>query len=235
LASVALALALVGLTVAGCRRAAREPSGSAPAAATRTLATDVINPWTWPRAAGASARDQAIEDIGPYEIPAGAPAGSAPINTNADYWTRLVGIAWDRDVDIVLDAQPVDLDGDGAPDARVSRRVHAPGGILANPELFGLVRTPDDPRGRIGKISASTGVLGLREALRPDGTPSGQVGMTCFVCHGGSNPTDGRAVLGLAGTRFDYGLLLATSAVYVFGRNRIRTSSEGFSSAPGPS
>ena len=135
------------------------------------------------------------------------------MNTNADYWTRLVGIAWDRDVDIVFDGEPVDLDGDGAADARVSRRVHAPGGILANPELFGLTRTPDDPRGRPGKISASTGVLGLREALRPDGTRSGQIGMTCFVCHGGIDPGSGRAAPGLAGAAFDYGLLLATSSL----------------------
>jgi protease PrsW len=29
-------------------------------------------------------------------------------------------------------------------------------------------------------------------------------------------------------------LLIATTAIYIFGRNRIRTTSEGFSSAPGP-
>src|SRR3954447_13530699 len=40
--------------------------------------------------------------------------------------------------------------------------------------------------------------------------------------------------LGLTSILIGLGLLLATSAVYVFGRNRIRTSSEGFSSAPGP-
>ncbi len=135
------------------------------------------------------------------------------INSNADYWTRLASIAWDRDVDIDFRDEPVDLDGDGVADARVTRRVHAPGGILANPELFGLTRTPDDPRGRVGRVSVSTGVLGLREALRPDGRPSGQIGMTCFVCHGSTDPVDGRVVLGLPGTRFDYGLLLATSAL----------------------
>ncbi len=52
--------------------------------------------------------------------------------------------------------------------------------------------------------------------------------MTCFLCHGGTIPTagnpdgknptsgrthDGRVVLGLPGTQFDYGLLLATSAL----------------------
>ena len=40
--------------------------------------------------------------------------------------------------------------------------------------------------------------------------------------------------LGLTSILIGLGLLLATSAVYVFGRNRIRTSSEGFSSASGP-
>ena len=40
--------------------------------------------------------------------------------------------------------------------------------------------------------------------------------------------------LGLTSILIGLALLLATSAVYVFGRNRIRTSSEGFSSAPEP-
>ena len=110
------------------------------------------------------------------------------MNTNAHYWTALAGIAWDRDVDIDFDREPVDLDGDGRADTQVTRHVHAKGGVLANPELFGLTRTPDDPRGRVGRISASTGVLGLREALRPDGTPSGEIGMTCWLCHGSSRP-----------------------------------------------
>ena len=93
------------------------------------------------------------------------------VNTNARYWTALAGIAWDRDVDIDFDREPIDLDGDGRADTQVTRHIRAPGGVLANPELFGLTPTPDDPRGRVGRISASTGVLGLREALRPDGTP----------------------------------------------------------------
>ena len=134
------------------------------------------------------------------------------MNTNAHYWTALAGIAWDRDVDIDFDREPVDLDGDGRPDTQVTRHIHAKGGVLANPELFGLTRTPDDPRGRVGRISASTGVLGLREALRPDGTPSGEIGMTCWLCHG-EQPTAAGAVLGLPGRQFDYGLLLATAAV----------------------
>jgi hypothetical protein len=54
-------------------------------------------------------------------------------------------------------------------------------------------------------------VLGLREALRPDGAPSGEIGMTCWLCHGGAH--DGVVYQGLAGRQFDYGLLLATAAV----------------------
>ena len=39
--------------------------------------------------------------------------------------------------------------------------------------------------------------------------------------------------LGLTSILIGLGLLLATSAVYVFGRNRIRTSPDRFSSASG--
>jgi hypothetical protein len=214
---VALPAALGGLAVtAGCRggaAAGTAPSAAPPGARAAGPLDGVVDPWRWPRAAGATARERAIEDIGPFEAPDGGADAGRALCTNADYWTRLVGIAWDRDVDIVFDDEPVDLDGDGVPDTRLGRSIHAKGGVLGNPELFGLTRTPDDPRGRIGKISASTGVLGLREALCPDGTPSGQIGMTCFLCHGGTNPATGDVVLGLAGTRFDYGLLLATSAL----------------------
>jgi hypothetical protein len=182
------------------------------------LLADVVDPGSWARGqapADTHARDhqQAIEDIGPFErLRPGDPA-SPLVNTNADYWTRLVGIAWDRDVDIDFDREPVDLDGDGKPDTTVTRHIHAKGGILGNPELFGLTPTPDDPRGRVGRVSVSTGVLGLREPLGPDGQPTGQIGMTCWLCHGEANPTGGAIVLGLPGVAFDYGLLLATAAV----------------------
>jgi hypothetical protein len=204
--------ALAGLLVVGwaCTREAPPPPAPPPADPNATLLAGVVDPWGWPRAAGASDRERAIEDIGPYEAPA---PGAPPVNTNADYWTRLVGIPWDRDVDLDLDGEPVDLDGDGVPDTRVTRHVHAPGGVLANPLLFGLTSTPEDPRGRVGRLSVSTGVLGLREALRPDGTPSGQIGMTCWLCHGTRDPGSGALALGLPGTRFDYGLLLATAGV----------------------
>jgi len=95
----------------------------------------VADPWTWPRAHGATDREQAIEDIGPYERATPADASAPFVNTNAHYWTALAGIAWTRDVDIDFDGEPVDLDGDGRPDTRVTRHVHAKGGILANPTL----------------------------------------------------------------------------------------------------
>lgn len=193
------------------------------------LLRNVVDPWSWPRARGATDRDRAIEDIGPYERQEPPPADHGRmtaraagepgvprervLNTNAHYWTELVGIAWTRDVHIDFDDEPVDLDGDGASDVRITRHIHAPGGVLANPELFGLVPTPDDPRGRVGRVSASTGVLGLREPLEADGRPSGMIGMTCFLCHGGQDPRTGQTVLGLPGSAFDYGLLLATAAI----------------------
>jgi hypothetical protein len=202
--------ALVALT--GC---SRSQSATGPAAQPGRLdpadLPGVVDPWSWPRAAGASAHERAMEDIGPYEPADRNDPRAAVINTNAHYWTELVGVAWTRNVDIDFDDEPVDLNGDRIPDARLTRHVHALGGILANPALFGLTPTPDDPRGRVGRISVSTGFLGLREALRPDGTPSGQIGMTCWLCHGGANPTDGKVIPGLAGSAFDYGLLLATS------------------------
>jgi len=197
----------------GCNRSpAPAPVATiAPAPADPVDLPGVVDPWSWPRAAGASAHERAMEDIGPYE-PLDRTDRRAPlVNTNAAYWTDLVGIAWRRDVDIDFDDAPIDLNGDHVPDARLTRHVHARGGILANPRLFGLTPTPDDPPGRVGRVSVSTGFLGLREALSPDGTPSGRIGMTCWLCHGAVNPTDGKVVPGLAGTAFDYGLLLATS------------------------
>jgi len=208
-----VAILLLLMTGGGCKKS-QPPAPHAVEPQVDKVLADVVDPWTWPRAAGASDRERAIEDIGPYERATAGDPSSPLVNTNARYWTALAGIAWDRDVNIAVDGEPIDVDGDGRADTKVTRRVRAPGGVLANPELFGLTPTPDDPRGRVGRISASTGVLGLREALRPDGTRSGEIGMTCWLCHGSSHPRDdGSAVLGLPGNRFDYGLLLATAAV----------------------
>ena len=202
-------------SIGGCRRRDPRPGPAtrADGAAAPGLLAGVVDPWTWPRAAGATDRERAIEDIGSHEPLEPDRPGSPLCNTNAHYWTALVGIAWTRDVDLDFDDEPVDLDGDGHPDTRLTRHVHAPGGILAHPELFGLTATPDDPRGKVGRVSASTGLLGLREALDRDGRPTGEIGMTCFACHGGRDPGDGHVVLGMAGVAFDYGLMLATAAI----------------------
>jgi hypothetical protein len=210
-----LALTLLALCV-GCRAAPHSsaaPDARLPVPRVANPLENVVNPWLWTSTRGATEAQKALEDIGPYEALAGA---HGAVNTNAHYWTTAVGIAWDRNVDIDFTSEPVDLDGDGKPDTHVTRHVHAKGGVLANPALFGLMPTPDDPRGHPGQISASTGVLGLREALRPDGQSSGEIGMTCWLCHGGTvgaEPAAGPPALGLPGTHFDYGLLLATAAV----------------------
>ena len=143
----------------------------------------------------------------------GDPA-SPLVNTNADYWTRLVGIAWDRDVDIDFDREPVDLDGDGKPDTTVTRHVHAKGGILANPELFGLTPTPDDPRGRrrarVGldrRARPARAARPRRQADRPD-----RHDLLALPRRGQSRPA-ARSCSGCPGVAFDYGLLLATAAV----------------------
>ena len=57
--------------------------------------------------------------------------------------------------------------------------------------------------------------------------------------HAWLEPIKARPWLGLtlsacAGILIGLALLLATSAVYIFGRNRIRTSSDGFSSVSEP-
>jgi hypothetical protein len=209
-----IALAALATFATSCRRDAPPPPAAAkPRSAVEVLLDDVVDPWTWPQSGTVDSVGRAVEDIGPYERLRPGDPTSPLVNTNAHYWTALAGIAWDRDVDIDFDDEPVDVDGDGRPDTTLTRHIHAKGGILANPRLFGLTPTPDDPRGHRGVISASTGVLGLREALDPAGRPTGEIGMTCWVCHGEANPVDGKIVLGLPGVEFDYGLLLATAAV----------------------
>jgi len=212
---------LAVVLIAACHRQAPALApGSVSDAGPPDPLAGVVDPWSWPRARGATTLDRAVEDIGPWEPIDPRDPRMPIVNANGDHWTRLAGLPWDRDVLIALDREPVDLDGDGVADTRVTRRIEARGGILANPELFGLTRTPEDPRGRPGRVSASTGVLGLREALDRDGKPTGLVGMTCWLCHGGRNPVDGKVIYGLAGTGFDYGLLLATARVLDDDRRR---------------
>jgi hypothetical protein len=210
---------VLALICLACSRRPAAPASAPDAGAPDPLA-GIVDPWAWPRAQGASGHERAIEDLGPWEPIDPRDPTSPPVSVNGDHWTRLVGLAWDRDVVIDLDHEPVDLDGDGKPDTSVTRRIVARGGILANPALFGLEATPGDPRGTLGRVSASTGVLGLREVIDRDGKRTGLIGMTCWLCHGGRDPVGGEIVYGLPGTRFDYGLLLATASVLDIERRR---------------
>jgi hypothetical protein len=180
-----------------------------------TLMPGVVAPRLLPRAAAASARQQALESIGTYEWQDFTAPGSRLVSTNGDYWTNLADLAWRRDIEIHLDDVPLDLDQDGTVDTRVTRHLSLKGGILGNPEVFGLAKDPDEPAGRIGYTSASTGFSGLRDALDLEtGKPTGEIGMTCWLCHSGRNPVDGKTVLGLPSTRLDYELMLATSSLF---------------------
>jgi hypothetical protein len=175
----------------------------------------VLAPRLLPAAREASVRQQAVESIGTYEWQDFTSPGSRMVNTNGDYWTHLADLAWRRDVEIHLDDVPVDLDQDGTVDTHVTRHVSLHGGIFGNPEVFGLAADPDERAGKIGYTSASTGFSGLRDALDLDtGKPTGEIGMTCWLCHSGRNPVDGKTVLGLPSTRLDYGLMLATSSLF---------------------
>jgi len=179
------------------------------------LMPGVVAPRLLPAAASASVRQQAIESIGAYEWQDFTSPGSRLVSTNGDYWTHLADLAWRRDIEIHLDHVPLDLDQDGRIDTYVTRHLSLKGGILANPEVFGLATDPDEPAGKIGYTSASTGFSGLRDALDSEtGKPTGEIGMTCWLCHSGRNPVDGKTVLGLPSTRLDYGMLLATSSLF---------------------
>jgi hypothetical protein len=177
------------------------------------LMPGVLAPRFLPAAQNASVREQAIESIGTYEWQDWTTPGSPLVNTNGHYWSRLADLAWNRDIEIHLDNVPVDLDQDGTIDTHVTRHISLKGGIFANPEVFGLAADPDQPAGARGYTSASTGFSGLRDALDLEtGKPTGDIGMTCWLCHSGRNPVDGKTILGLPSARLDYGLLLATSS-----------------------
>jgi hypothetical protein len=180
-----------------------------------TLMPGVVAPRLLPAAASAGIRQQAIESIGTYEWQDFTAPGSRLVSTNGDYWTHLADLAWRRDVEIHLDNIPLDLDQDGRVDTYVTRHLSLKGGIFGNPEVFGLAADPDEPAGTIGYTSASTGFSGLRDALDFEtGKPTGEIGMTCWLCHSGRNPVDGKTVLGLPSTRLDYGMMLATSSLF---------------------
>jgi hypothetical protein len=175
----------------------------------------VVAPRLLPAAAKAGIRQQAVESVGTYEWQDFTAPGSRLVSTNGDYWTHLADLAWRRDIEIHLDNVPLDLDQDGTIDTYVTRHVSLKGGIFGNPEVFGLAADPDDPPGKLGYTSASTGFSGLRDALDFEtGKPTGEISMTCWLCHSGRNPVDGKTVLGLPSTRLDYGMMLATSSLF---------------------
>lgn len=180
------------------------------------LMPGVVAPRLLPAARSASVREQALESIGTYEWQDFSVPGSRLVSTNGDYWTHLADLAWHRDIEIDLDNVPVDLDQDGTVDVHVTRHISLRGGILGNPEVFGLAADPEQAAGTIGYTSASTGFSGLRDALDlQTGKPTGEIAMTCWLCHSGRNPVDGKTVLGLPSARLDYGMMLATSSLFV--------------------
>jgi hypothetical protein len=203
---------------AGCaRKPVLQPQIDRPARKLEPLRPDlmpgVMAPSLSPAARAASTRQQAIESIGTYEWEDWTRPGSRLVNTNGHYWSRLADLAWTRDIEIHLERVPVDLDQDGTVDTQVTRHISMKGGIFANPEAFGLAADADQPAGVRGYTSASTGFSGLRDALDPEsGKPTGDIAMTCWLCHSGRNPVDGITILGLPSARLDYGLLLATSS-----------------------
>ena len=218
LARVALCLALFASSCAR-KPVALPPLSDHPARKLDPLRPElmpgVFAPGLLPAAKNASVREQAIESIGTYEWQDWTRPGSPLVNTNGHYWSRLADLAWKRDIEIHLDNVPVDLDQDGTIDTHVTRHISLKGGIFANPEVFGLAADPDQPAGTRGYASASTGFSGLRDALDLEtGKPTGDIGMTCWLCHSGRNPVDGKTILGLPSARLDYGLLLATSSFF---------------------
>jgi hypothetical protein len=179
------------------------------------LMPGVVAPRLRPAAQSASVREQAIESIGTYEWQDWTAPGPRLVNTNGHYWSRLADLAWTRDIEIHLDKVPVDLDQDGTVDTQVTRHISLKGGIFANPEVFGLAADSDQKAGTRGYTSASTGFSGLRDALDLEtDQPTGDIAMTCWLCHSGRNPVDGKTILGLPSARLDYGLLLATSSMF---------------------
>jgi hypothetical protein len=218
---LAIAAALVAMTAIGCRHKRIRPPAPVDRPETplpapdATLMPGVLAPRLLPTAARASVRQQALESIGTYEWQDFTAPGSRLVSTNGDYWTRLANLAWRRDVEIHLDRVPLDLDQDGTVDTYVTRHLSLKGGIFGNPEVFGLAADPDEAAGTIGHTSASTGFSGLRDALDFEtGKPTGEIGMTCWLCHSGRNPVDGQTVLGLPSTNLDYGMMLATSSLF---------------------
>src|SRR5690348_12921591 len=103
----------------------RQVTATAPDAGAPDPLAGIVDPWSWPRAQNATALERAVEDLGPWEPRDPADPRSPAISANGHHWTKLVGLPWDRDVLIELVREPVDLDGDGAADTQVTRRIEA--------------------------------------------------------------------------------------------------------------
>ena len=140
-------------------------------------------------------------------------AASPLVNTNAHYWTALAGIAWDRDVDIDFDREPVDLDGDGrarhaghAAHPRQGRRAREPGAVRPDADARRSARARRAHLGVDRRARPARGAAPRRHAERRDRHDLLAVPRraargrraSCWAC---------------PATQFDYGLLLATAAV----------------------
>ncbi|MCB9855829.1 MAG: hypothetical protein H6818_09085 [Phycisphaerales bacterium] len=147
--------------------------------------------------------------LGPMETS----ADGHRVNASAEYWTGIVGVAFDRDIDLQVPPTPLDLDLDRRPDTTYSADWRLKGGLLAHPDAAGFVPTPDDPKGRVGAFSISTGFLGVREEMDPithQGT--GRYGFNCWCCHASADE-HGHILIGRPNTRINLGLIMASSRV----------------------
>src|ERR1019366_608143 len=104
--------------------------------------------------------------------------------------------------------------------------------------LVRRVRRPQAPRTEIGRERLSQ--LRRMWALLVLGGGAGFIGMTFVLTsihHWLVNPERNVALvlvpIGLTSILIGSALLLVTTAIYVLGRNRMRSTASGFSSAPG--
>lgn len=133
------------------------------------------------------------------------------VNASAEYWTGVVGVPFDRDIDLRVPPTPLDLDLDRKIDTVFSADWHLKGGLLANPGAAGFIPTPDDPKGRVGKYSISTGFLGVREEMDPDThQPTGRYGFNCWCCHASADE-QGNILIGRPNTRINLGLIMSAA------------------------
>ena len=111
------------------------------------------------------------------------------VNTNAHYWTTLAGLAWDRDVDIDFDGEPVDLDGDGTrgheghpPRPRQGGHPREPRAVRPHAHARRSARARRDASPRRPACS------GCARRCAPTARRRGEIGMTCWLCHGRREP-----------------------------------------------